>query len=97
MFGVNPGELMLLAMVGLLLFGKRLPDVAKNLGKGVNEFKKGLSGFQEEIERPSPKSTYTASPSAKRPEPLASLDETVVSPRFEPPTAAPTELTSETV
>ena len=96
MFGANFGELMILGMIGLLLFGKRLPEVAKNLGKGVSEFKRGLSGFQDEIERPSPKPSYTAAPSAKRPEPLANLDEAVVSSKFEPPTSAPTEL-SETV
>ncbi len=98
MFGANFGELMILGMIGLLLFGKRLPDVAKNLGKGVSEFKKGLSGFQDEITRPSPsKPSYTAAPSAKRPEPLADLDDAVVAPRFELPTSAPSELKSEAV
>lgn len=98
MFGANFGELMILGMIGLLLFGKRLPEVAKNLGKGVSEFKKGLSGFQDEITRPGPsKPSYTATPSAKRPEPLADLDDAVVAPKFELPTSAPSELTSETV
>jgi sec-independent protein translocase protein TatA len=32
-----------LAFLALLLFGSRLPGVARNLGKGINEFKKGLS------------------------------------------------------
>ena len=100
MFGANFGELMILGIIGLLLFGKRLPEVAKNLGKGVSEFKKGLSGFQDEITNPSSRSSssaYTPSPSAKRPEPLDDLSETVVTPRFEPPTSAPVELTSEQV
>jgi TatA/E family protein of Tat protein translocase len=29
--------------IALLLFGSRLPHVARNLGKGINEFKKGLN------------------------------------------------------
>jgi sec-independent protein translocase protein TatA len=38
------GELIVIAAIGLLLFGKRLPQVGRNLGKGIVEFKKGLSG-----------------------------------------------------
>ncbi len=100
MFGANFGELFVLGMIGLLLFGKRLPEVAKNLGKGLSEFKKGMSGFQDEIEgrsKPSYSSAYTPSPSAKRPEPLATLDDGIIAPKFEPPKSAPVELTSESV
>ena len=94
------GELFVLGMIGLLLFGKRLPEVAKNLGKGLSEFKKGMSGFQDEIEgrnKNSYSSAYTPSPSAKRPEPLATLDDSIIAPKFEPPKSAPVELTSESV
>src|SRR4051794_15556370 len=41
LFGVD--GLIILA-VGLLIFGRRLPEVGKNLGKTIVEFKKGLSG-----------------------------------------------------
>lgn len=94
MFGANVGELFVLGMIGLLLFGSKLPDVAKNLGKGFAEFKKGISGFQDELTRPTPSpSAYTPKPSARRPEPLADLDEDRLSaPRFEPPKSAPTEI-----
>jgi len=49
--GWTPGplEIVLIAMAALLLFGKRLPDLARSLGKGVTEFKKGLSGVEDEI------------------------------------------------
>jgi sec-independent protein translocase protein TatA len=29
--------------IALLLFGARLPKMARNMGKGINEFKKGLN------------------------------------------------------
>jgi sec-independent protein translocase protein TatA len=35
-------ELLIIAFVLLLLFGTRLPDVMRNLGRGVTNFKKGL-------------------------------------------------------
>ncbi|MHC4392100.1 MAG: Sec-independent protein translocase subunit TatA/TatB, partial [Planctomycetota bacterium] len=34
-------ELAVLGVIALLVFGKRLPEVARSLGKGVSEFKKG--------------------------------------------------------
>lgn len=97
MFGANFPELMVLGIIGLLLFGKRLPDVAKNLGRGVSEFKRGLSGFQDELTstpRSSSSASYSPTPSAKRPEPLASLDEKIASPKFEPPKSVPQEIGS---
>jgi sec-independent protein translocase protein TatA len=39
---MGPMELVILATVALLLFGKRLPSVMKSLGQGIKEFKKGI-------------------------------------------------------
>ncbi len=49
------GELSLIhwaivAVVGILLFGKRLPEVGRSLGKGIVEFKKGLKGLEDEAD-----------------------------------------------
>ena len=41
------GEWMIILVIGLLIFGRRLPEVARSLGKSVNEFKKGMKEFQE--------------------------------------------------
>lgn len=41
------GEWIMLLVIGLLIFGRRLPEVARNLGKSVNEFKKGMREFQD--------------------------------------------------
>jgi sec-independent protein translocase protein TatA len=54
---------MLLLVIGILLFGKRLPEMGRYLGKGIVEFKKGLKGLEDEIE-----GTSTAAP---RQEPAA--------------------------
>ena len=47
------GMMLVLAAFGLILFGKRLPEVGRSLGKGIVEFKKGLKGIEEEVEQAS--------------------------------------------
>ncbi|MEO8166148.1 MAG: twin-arginine translocase TatA/TatE family subunit [Betaproteobacteria bacterium] len=42
MFGVGQMELLIIAFVGLLLFGNRLPGLMRDLGRGLTEFKRGL-------------------------------------------------------
>ena len=44
-------EWIVIAVLGLLIFGKRLPDVGKSLGKSIVEFKKGLKGIGEDIDK----------------------------------------------
>jgi sec-independent protein translocase protein TatA len=44
-------EMMLIAFVALLIFGNRLPSVMRSLGKSVTEFKKGVSGIEDDIEQ----------------------------------------------
>ena len=43
MRSIGPMELVVILAVALLLFGKRLPDVMRSLGKSVTEFKKGVN------------------------------------------------------
>lgn len=41
---LGTGELVLILLVFLLLFGaKRIPELARSLGKGINSFKQGLN------------------------------------------------------
>src|SRR4051795_110510 len=44
-------EWIIIGALGLLIFGKRLPEVGKSLGKGIVEFKKGLKGIEDEVEQ----------------------------------------------
>ncbi len=47
---VGPFEIAIICALGVLIFGKRLPDVGRNIGKGIVEFKKGLKGVKDEID-----------------------------------------------
>ena len=44
-----PENWLILGVIALLLFGKRLPEVGRSLGKGIIEFKKGLAGIEDDI------------------------------------------------
>jgi sec-independent protein translocase protein TatA len=45
-------EIIILLTLGVLLFGRRLPEVGRYLGKGIVEFKKGLHGLEDSIDTP---------------------------------------------
>jgi len=51
MFGLPGGpEVIVVGFIAVLLFGNRLPSVMRSLGRSVTEFKKGVSGIEEDIE-----------------------------------------------
>ncbi len=43
-------EIAIILCLGVLLFGRRLPDVGRNVARSIVEFKKGLKSVQDEIE-----------------------------------------------
>lgn len=50
MFGIGVPELIVIAIVALFVVGpKKLPDLAKSLGKGLQEFKKASEGVTESV------------------------------------------------
>jgi sec-independent protein translocase protein TatA len=51
MFGnLGAGEIILIVLVVLLLFGaKKIPELARGIGKGMSEFKKGIKDVESEI------------------------------------------------
>ena len=78
-------EMVIVGMIALLLFGKRLPEVARSLGKGIVEFKKGVKGIEDDVDR----TTYAAeSSSSSRPVPHEETAD-FSAPRFELPDSAP--------
>lgn len=92
--GVGTGEMLTLGVIALLLFGKRLPEVARSFGQGLAEFKKGMSGFQKEFNnqlKPLRFDEPKKAPAAAKSRPIAKESERKVSaPKFELPTSAPT-------
>jgi sec-independent protein translocase protein TatA len=49
MFGLGMAEVLVIVAVGLLLFGNKLPQLARSLGKTIVEFKKEASGITEDL------------------------------------------------
>ena len=46
---LGAGEIIIIALVVLLLFGgKKIPELMKGLGKGVKSFKDGVNGIEDE-------------------------------------------------
>lgn len=46
----GPWEILVIALIVLLLFGKRLPGMMRSLGSSVVEFKKGVSNVEDDSE-----------------------------------------------
>ncbi|MDA3959704.1 MAG: twin-arginine translocase TatA/TatE family subunit [Planctomycetota bacterium] len=66
-FGMPGGiEWVIILVVALLLFGRRLPEVMRGLGGGMREFRKGIDGSEEEVKR--------VVPDDKKPLPDTKLD-----------------------
>ena len=56
----GPAELIIILIIGLLIFGRRLPEVGRSVGRSIVEFKKGIKGIEQEIEDESSRSSGTA-------------------------------------
>jgi sec-independent protein translocase protein TatA len=83
-------EMLILMGIAVLLFGKRLPEVGRSLGKAIVEFKRGLSGAAEELDISGPSRSSSNRGSSWRSE-EASSGETAYTdasvPKFELPGA----------
>ncbi len=87
--GIGGPEMIIFALIALLLFGKRLPEVARSLGKGIVEFKRGIHGIESEVRSTAHSiNDYSTSSSTRRPDPEDD-DQEWTAPKFEPPTSEP--------
>ncbi len=82
----NPSTLLILAVLAVLLFGERLPEVARSIGKQFMELKKGVGSIQDDIHGAINSVTSSADSAAsaavyQQPEDR----EEATAPKFEPP------------
>jgi sec-independent protein translocase protein TatA len=53
MFELGPEKLLMLLLICLVIFGgKRIPEIGGAIGKGIREFKRGVSDIGESVNRP---------------------------------------------
>ena len=79
-FGLGPTELIIILVLGVLLFGRKLPDMGKYFGKTIVEFKKGMKGLEDNIDD---NNLHASAPSAPVEPMRAPQKMTATAPKFE--------------
>jgi sec-independent protein translocase protein TatA len=83
-FGIGPGELMLIMALALMIVGpQKLPEIGRNLGRTIGEFKAQTDALRsvmtlDPTATPAPREPAAATPVAAMPVPAALEDERVV-------------------
>ena len=86
-------ELIIVGVVAVLLFGRNLPSVARSMGQSYQQFRKGLTDLQSQLNMNDLYDTTTSTASRNKPKPRRSYDDDdrdeITAPKFEPPPAEP--------
>ena len=86
---LTPTTVAVLALLGVIIFGRRLPEIGRSLGKTIVEFKKGVGGLEDDLDvagkpfRPG----YSGKPPAEPVRPPQRVAATA--PKFEDPPPVP--------
>jgi sec-independent protein translocase protein TatA len=88
---MSPTSIMIVMAIAVLIFGKRLPEVARSVGKGLAELRQGVQGIQDTI-----KDQITGAVTSSPSQPASSTvyhdsgddNEESTAPKFEPPPRA---------
>ena len=88
---LSPVEMMIVGVVAVLLFGGRLPDVARSAGKSLAQFRKGFRDIEDQIRSAAmgDVSSLGHTSSTHRPQVSEEEHEEATAPKFEPPPADP--------
>ncbi|MCC9607759.1 twin-arginine translocase TatA/TatE family subunit [Blastopirellula sp. JC732] len=97
--GLGMQEMMIVAVLAVLLFGKNLPSVARSLGRSYADFKKGLSDIQSEFHSATKEVEDTVNDRGYSSKSVSSSNyddyddyAEATAPKFEPPPAEPQKL-----
>jgi sec-independent protein translocase protein TatA len=80
---LGPSGIILVAVIAVLLYGERLPEVARTFGKNFLELKKSIQGVRQELEAAARDVTTSVRESIEKPQPVDREEATA--PKFEPP------------
>jgi sec-independent protein translocase protein TatA len=89
MFGIGAQEIIILLIIGVFLFGKKLPEIGRYIGRGLSELKKGLSGIEEDLVNTPPSSSPAGSEFPRPPQ-----RGTTTAPKFQAPEAVASQPTA---
>jgi sec-independent protein translocase protein TatA len=81
---LSPMHILVVLIIGVLLFGKRLPEIGRSLGKGLQEFKKGFNGLEDDVHGANPRLDAPPTEAIKPPQKVATT-----APKFEDNPPAP--------
>ena len=90
MFGLGPFEIVLIGAIAVMLYGKRLPEVGRNVGKTVGDLRRQWQQLSRELEVAASAEASTSRPIARlgrRLDDESAGSRVVESPRFDPPPA----------
>jgi len=86
MFGLGPLELVAIAAIAVMIYGKRLPEVGQTFGRTVGQLRRQWQAMSREFEMAA---TLDAPPPARRITPSRRTDDeggpTIASPKITPP------------
>jgi sec-independent protein translocase protein TatA len=88
MFNLGPTEMLFFGIIALMLFGRKLPEVARNIGGSYRDLRKGLTDFQREFQgwdRPDPRANTKPAYQPETDKIEASTPKFVPPPAAEPP------------
>ena len=89
MFGMGMQEVIIIGVIAVLLFGKKLPEVARSVGSSYRQFKSGLTDIQSTVNMSDSYSSKAASRSYSRSQDDYDDYDEATAPKFEPPPSEP--------